>query len=334
MLQQIINSIPKHKWIKLCKKHSIDLWDIVDVAGESIFVSESIKVLPASRYCRLCGTKFSIRSAAEEFYLQKTCSCGNDGKKKATVQKLEVFFPKEEAEQYIIQSNLSRRKGLQNTKECWVARGYSEEDAVSQVNRIQKERSNRSPASKKGVRGHSIRTKEYWVARGYSEEDAIQQVSKSQVTNGIDWYVRKYGDAGKEKFNKRIEQWLNAPGNKNMIRGRSAKSVQMFEELISAGVNGNIEKSVRGAKRVHRVDFVLGKKIIEYNGDYWHANPKIYSSDMMVRKKMARDIWEHDTAKIEDLMCAGFQVLTIWEHDYINSPDVVIKQCKDFLNAI
>lgn len=45
-------------------------------------------------------------------------------------------------------------------------------------------------------------------------------------------------------------------------------------------------------------DFCYNKKIIEYNGDFWHANPKIYNeSDVVHKNKVAKDIWNYDIRK-------------------------------------
>lgn len=60
------------------------------------------------------------------------------------------------------------------------------------------------------------------------------------------------------------------------------------------------------------------KKIIEYNGDYWHANPKKYKPDFVVQQRgmTAKEIWEHDQHKIEKAMARGFEVLVVWESDF------------------
>ena len=49
-------------------------------------------------------------------------------------------------------------------------------------------------------------------------------------------------------------------------------------------------------------DFVSPKKrkIIEFNGDYWHANPAIYNSGWVnsVIRKSATQIWDSDAVKL------------------------------------
>lgn len=63
-------------------------------------------------------------------------------------------------------------------------------------------------------------------------------------------------------------------------------------------------------------DIKHSKCIIEFNGDYWHANPSIYSADDMIRGKRAADIWERDAKKLQLVTDLGFNVLVVWEKDY------------------
>lgn len=79
------------------------------------------------------------------------------------------------------------------------------------------------------------------------------------------------------------------------------------------------------------------KKIIEYNGDNYHANPKKYLSEdhpHPFRKKItAQEIWDKDRLKIKAANEKGFDVLTIWDSEYRwGNKQKVIGRCLDFLN--
>ena len=77
-------------------------------------------------------------------------------------------------------------------------------------------------------------------------------------------------------------------------------------------------------------DFIMGKKIIEFNGDYWHKNPKIYSeSDEGVKDK-----WEYDRNRLSELKSLGYDVLVVWEMDYRNNPNDVIANCLNHLQLL
>lgn len=66
-------------------------------------------------------------------------------------------------------------------------------------------------------------------------------------------------------------------------------------------------------------DFVIPclKYCFEYNGTYYHADPRFYP-DSWVNKKLnlsARDIWNRDYDKTQILRDKGFIVDIVWQHD-------------------
>ena len=58
--------------------------------------------------------------------------------------------------------------------------------------------------------------------------------------------------------------------------------------------------------------------IIEFNGDYWHCNPKKYLPDYIHphKKKTAKDIWEEDEKRIDKIKKFGYNLEVIWESDF------------------
>jgi len=106
---------------------------------------------------------------------------------------------------------------------------------------------------------------------------------------------------------------------------------------MSAGINLiNVfnDKSVKMVKM--RPDYVLGKHIIEFNGDFWHANPKIYKENDVLTKfnktyDIAKNIWDSDTHRLDILRALGFKVLVVWESDYTSDPERTVTECVKFL---
>ena len=82
-------------------------------------------------------------------------------------------------------------------------------------------------------------------------------------------------------------------------------------------------------------DFVYEHKIIEFNGDYWHANPKIYDKTFINKTNgyTAKELWARDKSKIKYAQKRGYEVYTVWESDFRNNPDAVIKKCMSFLTS-
>jgi very-short-patch-repair endonuclease len=71
----------------------------------------------------------------------------------------------------------------------------------------------------------------------------------------------------------------------------------------------------------YRADELHPKKkiIIEINGDYVHANPKIYKSGDRILLRgntyTAEEKWIKDAKKLDDLKAMGYRVIVVWESD-------------------
>lgn len=75
------------------------------------------------------------------------------------------------------------------------------------------------------------------------------------------------------------------------------------------------------------------KKIIEFNGDYWHCNPSKYDKDFehLHIKKLASEIWKKDLLKQQVALDRGFSVKTVWWSEFETTPDEIIKECIEWL---
>jgi len=98
----------------------------------------------------------------------------------------------------------------------------------------------------------------------------------------------------------------------------------------------NKEFAVRD-KKYYFYDFVdtTRKKCIEFNGNYWHANPLFYSPTEFNKKAnlTSSEIWERDIEKLGKLQKLGYEIKVIWEHDFDTDPESTINECIDFMTT-
>jgi len=83
----------------------------------------------------------------------------------------------------------------------------------------------------------------------------------------------------------------------------------------------------------YMVDFYIKSLdlIIEFFGDYWHANPDKYKKDDIVYGKVkASQVWKKDEQRIKDLKNKGYTVKIIWEKDLEKLKN--IDKIMEFLN--
>jgi len=74
------------------------------------------------------------------------------------------------------------------------------------------------------------------------------------------------------------------------------------------------------------------KIIIEYNGDFWHMNPRKYKPDDYneVIKMTASEKWEKDKRRRFALRNKGYEVFVIWENKWMNERKEVFKFLEKF----
>lgn len=74
--------------------------------------------------------------------------------------------------------------------------------------------------------------------------------------------------------------------------------------------------------------------LIEYNGDYWHCNPKKYNSTYYNKKKSktAKEIWEYYKNKLDLVKKYNYNCIVIWESDYKKDKTIINKLIKQHAN--
>lgn len=254
-----------------------------------------------------------------------------------------------------------------SNKEYWLKLGFSEEEAILQIegqklvslrgciarfgedegSKIWNDREEtRSEAGKKGGAGL-----EYWLNKGYSLEEAKIKRSEKQHTFSKEKCVEKYGEEdGLKIFTERQHKWQTSLlKNGNLKIGYSKISQELFykimenypikemDSLLFATHNGEFRlNKTEGGVWLYDFTDLKNKKIIEYNGDDYHANPKKYLAENYphpFRKDItAKEIWDKDSKKIRFANDNGFDVLTIWDSEYRwGNKKKIINKCLEFL---
>jgi len=239
----------------------------------------------------------------------------------------------------IEESKLKTELHLMNTERAFIVK-YGKEEGVKLF---------REKKVKEG-KLHSPRSVEYWLNKGFSVEESKNKVSEGQNKFSLVKCIEKYGEEeGKIIFTERQKKWQESLyKNGNLKSGYSKVSQDLFFELLKYYKNVEELNYVMFAKKggefvltsndgFYRYDFtdLLNKKIIEYNGDNYHANPDTYSVNETpnpFRKNItSEDIWKKDDIKIKLANKHKYDVLIIWDSEYKKDKEKVIKKCLNFL---
>jgi hypothetical protein len=191
----------------------------------------------------------------------------------------------------------------------------------------------------------------------YGETDGIEKWSKycdqQRYTKTKDYLISKYGEqVGTQKYLD-INRKKSEPHDPKQLSKKLGITVDQAVELIcSRGAykyTSNleqefvalIEQKIGALEHVStrspfgKWDHTLSRYvvydvkhkdcIIEFNGDYWHANPRFYSATDKIRGRLASEIWQRDTEKLCVASNAGFRVLVVWESDFLENREKIIE---------
>jgi len=177
---------------------------------------------------------------------------------------------------------------------------------------------------------NTAKTKQTWTNKSDEEKDRYAaEVSRKQ---------RSFSPEKRKEITDRVcKHHLEKYGTAcpaNIGGGFSKISTSLFEAIAldSAIFKPKHEKE----KLIGRscVDFCIGDKVIEFYGDYWHANPKVYDAGHLIQRKkmMASDIWAKDAERVQKIEESGYKVKIVWEREFRRHPERVIKECREWLS--
>ena len=225
-------------------------------------------------------------------------------------------------------------------------RGMGETELHEFINTINQ---NRKPSS------YNTRL-EYYTNKGYTVEEAKRKLSIRQSTRSLESCIKKYGEYGYELYRIRNKAWsekmeemykkgLYSKAPKFSSIGYSEEEHEFIETILQSELidenkciyykNSISEQlKLKGKGTIYYYDFVYGNKIIEFNGTYWHCDPRVYDKSHIIKgEKRAIEIWERDLQKTKLAIDNGYKIFHVWEIDYIENKDGIIKECIQFLTT-
>lgn len=199
-------------------------------------------------------------------------------------------------------------------------------------------------------------------ASTFTKNYGVDNIWKTQFfQDNLDrFYLEKYGighlDHQKKrsrlvwekKTPKERKEWLDKSLlSEQCIRGDkkgyiTSKPEQKISDILdSLGITHTRQFLIREPNKRYYYDIYIPafNLIIEFNGDYWHANPNKYKSNDVVFFKfgevIAQEIWDKDKKKIDAAKNKGHNVIIIWEAETLKLDSVELKnlienKIKDF----
>lgn len=175
---------------------------------------------------------------------------------------------------------------------------------------------------------------------------------RQSYTKSKEYIIQTYGeDEYKRIQNNRLRGSIISINSQN-FNDYSKISQDFFRELDDILGNKyktyyktkNDEYCISAQYNFYFLDYYIKdlKVAIEFDGDYWHANPNKYNKDFIIEqsKETAEEVWQRDSDRCKILEEEfGIKTYVIWESEYYNGMTAKefikkIPELQDIINEI
>jgi G:T-mismatch repair DNA endonuclease (very short patch repair protein) len=179
-------------------------------------------------------------------------------------------------------------------------------------------------------------------------KESKEKISKSRKGKGIGennsmsnlvWRKKAYNNLKKKWDSGEMEHARKIMSDTMKETRRSGKLKSVIRSKKEKEIIIEIKKMGYAVKHSFKVDTKICdvfiptlNLIIEYNGDYWHCNPKKYDPDYFNQKKQktAKELWEYDKNKIDLIREKGYNLEIVWESDLNDDNTLINKLIKKY----
>lgn len=137
---------------------------------------------------------------------------------------------------------------------------------------------------------------QYWLKQTNGDQELAEKLYKQSQTRDLNWFINKYGEEeGIKRHKAKTEKWIKTLNSKSIeeLREINAKKVkksgcfyskdekELFFKLKEVYLELTDQYAIckddtAEKKKFYLYDMFYDNKIIEFNGDFWHANPEKY----------------------------------------------------------
>lgn len=268
---------------------------------------------------------------------------------------------------YIGEKNPMYGKGVSENSpfavEFYIKKGHSPEEArILRDEKIRKIDETRTIST----------TVEYYENKfGVDTLTAKEMLKERQSTNRVDVIAKRHNISIEEAqelrdqitkkwvetLNKKSdEEWADI-NQKKVGKNISGASMKFFDELVEycgiskeeclygedkeVAICRNEKFTDMQMKKYFLYDFTYKNKMIEFNGDLYHANPRTYAPDDKPFSHItaitdrgdwtSEQIWNFDTYKNKVATDHGYEMLVVWEYDAKHNLRDSLEKCKKYL---
>jgi hypothetical protein len=178
----------------------------------------------------------------------------------------------------------------------------------------------------------------------YGEEEGRRLCRLAKDHGSLDYFVNKFGPVeGLVKYKENCVKMAEAREGLRPSFSKASKRLfdalkEYIPELEAYGPNEifmQVPDESALDQKILLPDLYYNGKIIEFNGDLFHGNPRLFEATDYPNPfddyETAADMWRNDMLRYEIYLNKGYSVLEVWELDYKRDEEGVIQTCLQFL---
>lgn len=170
--------------------------------------------------------------------------------------------------------------------------------------------------------------------QGWTEE--MQKAHSAKMKGSSNWMRGKHHKQETKDYVSKVKLDMYKNGLVKLCkRFVSNPEVEIAGLLIEQDVTFIPQYQIKNVSYIY--DFYIPSKnlVIEFNGDYWHANPKRYKPNTLLKiqgqgEVAVEKIWERDKLKREAVTNLGYNYECIWQSDYTKNKTLVLELIKKY----
>jgi len=133
-------------------------------------------------------------------------------------------------------SELELKENSNWTKEFWIKKGYSEEDAVLKIaekqtlnNKQHLDKLKNNPKYRKNWSDKQSNTLQYWKDKGYNDIEAHTRLRERQTTFSLDICIEKHGETdGVKIWQQRQDKWMSTMDAKSPEEKLEINEIRLY----------------------------------------------------------------------------------------------------------
>lgn len=191
----------------------------------------------------------------------------------------------------------------------------------------------------------SKNSKELWKNKEYRDKvvnnatglKRTDDFKETQRQNALEQFKDKEQREIRSKSMK--ASWKDEKIIPNIHSINESKQEIELRELVNDRLKGtdNVikKKTIKINGRWYYPDIIINNNyLIEYNGNFWHGNPKTYkATDIVHHGFTAKEIWDRDKKRLKDFNLAGYKSLVIWEDEFKSNKEETVNKILTWLKG-